>query len=495
VADNFIPLTGGAYQAKSVIANAQRSVNLYPERNGEEDEPPAPVTHYPTPGLTLLVQGDTDPVRGLYFASNNELFAVIGAKVYYVDQNWTLTLLGTMTTSDGTPYTRQTPVSMKDNGTTILLVDGSSQGYTIALATHAFAIYVDASGGLFQNVDRVDYLDTFLFMNCGGTRRWISTTAATTVIDPTYFAEKVGAPDLLETLIAVHHEIILVGQLTSEVWFDEGGAAFPFAEQPGTFIEHGTCAKYSVAKSDISAYWLGRDEQGRGIVFKTQAYKALRISTHAIEQILQGKTLTDAIGYTYQLNGHVFYVLTLPSADITLVYDEATQLWHQWACLGDDGALHRHRSNCFAPAYGGALVVGDYANGKLYKLDPDVYTDAGQPIPRIRSFPTLRNAGKRVTYNRFQADMETGTLPNNYPNNEFVYSNPDGEVSLRWSDDFGKTWGQPLTQNIGPTGAFNTILLWTRLGTGRNRVFELSWSGAFKTALNGAFVSSDVAET
>lgn len=50
------PLVGGAYQAKSIIANAQRCVNLYPEANLPSSQAPVPVTHYPTPGLKKIAQ-------------------------------------------------------------------------------------------------------------------------------------------------------------------------------------------------------------------------------------------------------------------------------------------------------------------------------------------------------------------------------------------------------------------------------------------------------
>jgi hypothetical protein len=41
--------------------------------------------------------------------------------------------------------------------------------------------------------------------------------------------------------------------------------------------------------------------------------------------------ITDAIGYTYQQDGHPFYVLIFPSAEATWVYDVSTQLWHERA--------------------------------------------------------------------------------------------------------------------------------------------------------------------
>lgn len=50
-----VPLTEGAYTTRSVIAEAQRCVNLYGEKNPEDSS--FPFTYYPTPGLRFLVSG------------------------------------------------------------------------------------------------------------------------------------------------------------------------------------------------------------------------------------------------------------------------------------------------------------------------------------------------------------------------------------------------------------------------------------------------------
>ena len=69
-------------------------------------------------------------------------------------------------------------------------------------------------------------------------------------------------------------------------------------------------------------------------------------------------------------------------------------------------------------------------------------------------------------------------------------SNVDFPVSLRFSDDGGITYGQAVVQSLGSGGDFLTQASWNRLGMARDRVFELSWSAPFKTALNGAFVDA-----
>lgn len=475
-----IPLTGGAYQARSIIANAQRCVNLFPERNGEADNPPVPITHYQVPGLVELVQGNVAPVRGLYFASNKQLFAVIGTTVYYVDENFNLTSLGTMLID------RTTPVSMEDNDVDILLVDGTGNGYTINLQTHAFAQLTDTTGA-FVGADKVSYIDTFLVMNKPASQSFYSTLSGEIEFDVTYIAAKSGKPDLLTTLAVVHNEIWLLGQRTTEVWNNAGAADFPFARIQGVFIEHGCIAKHSVAVEDLSVFWLGQDNQGQAIVYRGAAYKCIRVSTHAIEyEFQQYARLDDAIGFCYQIQGHVFYVLTFPSADKTWVLDDSTGLWHEETYTDSNGVAHRIRQNCVANAYG-KLVAGDYANGKLYEITSSVYTDDGMPKVYTRGFPHIVKDSRRLVYDRFTADIQVGT-GSSYRDDLGVEQNP--KITLRWSDDRGASWSQPITQTLGRIGQFNTNVLVTRLGNARDRVFELSWSVAAQSALQGAWIEA-----
>jgi hypothetical protein len=94
---------------------------------------------------------------------------------------------------------------------------------------------------------------------------------------------------------------------------------------PGVFIEHGCVAKHSVAKHDLTVFWLSKDKDGQGVVIAGKNYAAGRISTHAIEQEFSTYSrLDDAIGYTYQQGGHPFYVLSFPTANRTWVFDMAT---------------------------------------------------------------------------------------------------------------------------------------------------------------------------
>jgi hypothetical protein len=134
-----LPLIGGFYQSRSIVADDTQCVNLYPEKNapGSSTE----FTDYLTPGLTLLRQaGAADgpaagSARGGYIASNGQFYCCIGANVYSVDKTWRFFAVGTISTNTSTP------VSMQDNGTTLVIVDGSPNGYVVDLITNAFNPY------------------------------------------------------------------------------------------------------------------------------------------------------------------------------------------------------------------------------------------------------------------------------------------------------------------------------------------------------------------
>lgn len=487
-----IPLMGGAYVSRSVIAEAQRCLNLYPEANPGDAE--VPVTHYPTPGLVSLLQGPAaSGWRGFFVASNGVLFGVLGTKVYKIKNDWTVQELGTLVTDV------HTPVSMADNGATLMIVDGSTHGYLVDLSTLAFSEIADPD---FRGGNFVQYLDSYFVLNEPGTNVWYSSLSNSTDFDGLYYAAKNGSPDPIQAIRVVHREAWLVGVNTTEVWNTVGGASFPFAPLQGVFIQHGTAAKYSLAGWGLQLFWLSRDNNGQAIVVTGESYRARAISTPAIvSEFSKYATIDDAIGMVYQQDSHVFYLLTFPTANKTWVYDASIDQWHERCWLDDNGNENRHRVNCIAFAYG-KVIGGDWQNGTIYELSLDAYSDAGKPIKRLRSFPHLVNEGARIEYISFVADMEVGTgglvagpdfmddFGPDFGPSPVVESDP--MVTLRWSDTRGKSWGNGVLQSMGKTGEFLAFPTWRRLGYARDRVFELSWSTKMKTALNGAYLEVNV---
>ena len=71
----------------------------------------------------------------------------------------------------------------------------------------------------------------------------------------------------------------------------------------------------------------------------------------------------------------------------------------------------------------------------------------------------------------------------------------DNTLTLRWSDDAGASWSDPVQQTIGSVGEYETSIQFRRLGMARSRVVELSWACGLPTALTGVFVEVTTAAT
>jgi len=425
-----------------------------------------------TPGLRLLASIGGGPIRGMH-VFGSYAYVVSGPELYRIDTALTQTLLGTVTGTDA--------VSMADNGIQ-LFVACNPDGFIYNATTGVFGQITDPD---FPGAVTVAYLDSyFVFTEPNSQRAWVTALLDGTSIDPLDYASAEAAPDLLVAHIVSHREVWMFGKNSVEVWYNAGNADFPLSRIQGAFIETGCDAPYSIAKMDNSIWWLGGDDRGRGIIYRSNGYQPARVSTEAIEYAIQKySTISDAIGFAYQQAGHSFYVLTFPTENKTWVYDAATQLWHErlWFNNGD---FVRHRANCKI-IFNDMVIVGDYQNGNIYEYDLETYSDNGTIQRWIRSWralPTGTNNGKRTTHHSLEVFVESGT-------GLVTGQGSDPQIQLRWSDDGGHTWSNYHAKSIGKIGEFGKRVKWQRLGSTsgiNDRVYEISGTDPVKIVITGA---------
>ena len=493
------PILGSSYVARSVNAADARMVNLFPEIVPEGGKEPAFLQR--APGLKgLAIVGD-GPIRGMW-SYGGLGYVVSGLQLYRLKTDWTAELIGNVS---GTG-----PVSMADNGTQLFIAcNGSSFIYNNK--TFVFSSITDSN---FPGAGSVGFIDGYFVFNQPNSQTlWVTGLYDGTSTDPLAFASAEGNPDNIVSLIVDHREVWLFGTQSVEVWYDAGTSNFPLARIQGAFNEIGCAAAYSVAKLDNGLFWLGQDARGQGIVYRSNGYNGIRISTHAVEYaIAQYSYIQDAIAYTYQQEGHSFYVLIFPTANTTWVYDVATQAWHERAGF-NQGQFTRHRSNC-QMAFNNKIVVGDYEDGRVYAFDLDTYTDDGNIQKWLRSWralPSGENNLNRTAHHSLQLDAQTGAYLNPFSDDEFLATqnyenlitesgdflitetgiqyNPQPNVMLRWSDDGGHTWSNEHWKYMGAVGQYFYRTIWRRLGMSvklRDRVYEISGTDPIKIAIMGA---------
>ena len=535
------PILGSAYVARSINAADNRMVNLFPEIIPEGGKEPGFLQR--APGLKFLQTIGTGPIRALWaHQTNGSDFYVVSGREFYklTSTTGTPTLLGTVS---GTG-----PVSIADNGTQIFLAC-NPDGFIYNESTNVFQQITDPD---FAGAVTVSYLDGYFVFNQPNSQIiWVTQLLDGTSVDPLDFASAEGSPDGVVGILSDHRELWVFGTDSVEVWYDSGATDFPLQRIQGAFNEIGCVAPFSIAKLDNGIFWLGTDARGQGIVYRANGYTGQRVSTHAIEwQIQQYGNISDAVAYTYQQDGHAFYVLNFPTGNTTWVYDVATQAWHE-RCGFDNGDFMRHRGNNQCN-FSGNIIIGDFENGNIYQFDLNVYADNNQAQKWLRSWralPTGENNLKRTAQHSLQIDIESGVGLNLYPEyfeetlvtesgdvivaefaqdylvtqsgDQLVTEINDGseplvtqvqppvdyngyalsttsysaapgynpEVMLRWSDDGGHTWSNEHWSPVGKIGEYYKRVFFRRLGMTmkiRDRVYELSMTDPVKIAIMGA---------
>ncbi len=460
---------GPSYSSQSLNAECQECINWYPEmiesRMGKNV-----AALYPTPGLKLFTTLGGSSIRGLFSIWNTpfaepepRLFAISGSTLYRIFPDgsnavWDTTVFA----DDGLPvsvaYDSETPQGLIISGGTAYASSGGSPNYipvTGMLGTPAQCAFCD---GYFIVMlkDSMKFQISALF----DALTWNALDVAIVSV----------SQDNLLSMIVDHRELWLFGYKVSQVYFNSGNPDFPFDPIPGAYIEQGIFAPKSVVRLDNSIFWLGGDERGAGVAWRAQGYTPTRVSNHAVEYAWQQySTMADAIGYSYQDQGHMFWVLSFPTANATWVLDVSTGMWHRrgfWDAANVRYVRHPGQNHAYAF---GKHFVGDWQSGKVYEMSIDYYDDDGAVIRRLRRCPHISNEQKWVFHHQLQVDMEVG----------LGLANPalqgyDPQVVLRWSNDGAKTWGNDHFAAEGKLGEYKRRVIWRRLGRSRDRVYELS---------------------
>ena len=439
------------------------------------------------------------------------------------------TTLTVSAVSSGTLYLGQTIQGVGVSANTMITAFGTGTGgtgtYTVSTSqtVSSETMYglnftqIPSTDGAFSGGNVVDIMDNYFVYNRPGTQQWGSSDLLSPISPALSYGVKDGAPDNLVSLIVDHREVYLLGENSSEVWTDVGAVPFPFQRIPGTSTQHGIAAVFSVARVGNSFAYVSKNIRGQGMIVQMNGYIPQRISTHAVENSIVNQYIDDAIAWTYQLEGHECYVVTFPSLDLTWVYDATTEMWHKWLYVDNNNQYHRHRGNCCA-VFQGLVMVGDYQNGKIYELDKNAYTDDGQEIRRLRRAPHLVSDLQRQYFDEFQIQFQPGvgttgfSVPQTtiqspfviYPDmsykiaaSDIVYLASSNQISssitttypqamLRWSNDGGSTWSNEHWVTIGQAGRYKNRAIWRRLGTARDRIFEVVFTDPVKPVIVSA---------
>jgi len=461
---NFL---GGQHKGFSKNQNSQETVNMFLEVDPSEDNK---LTLYRVDGKTAFLTLPTSPIYGMA-EFRGVLYVVAGSALYKVLNDFSYTTIGTV------DLQFDTTIAANNAGQICFNSGVTNKAFVYNTNTSVLAQITDPA---FYGSPRVDYLDGYgVFVRPNTQEFYVSAYNDFLTFDGLEFNSNGSDPDNLVTGIVDHRELVLFGRKTTSFWFAVEGTTFSLDRRQGADMEVGCAADLSVAKIDNTVFFLGSNAYGSGLVYKLNQYTPQIISNRGIEYLINTfERVDDAFAYTYQKNGHSFYVLTFPTDNKTLVYD---------ASIGDNDlawsiretyGLGRDRASCYAFAFGKHLV-GDFVSGVLYELDENTHTDAGDPIVWSRTCAHIISDFKRIKHKEVVLNFETGVG---------LEDGTDPLVYLTYSDDGGHSYITPREASLGVIGQRKNRVMWARLGNSRDRVYKVFGSEPVKTVLMGGYI-------
>ena len=267
---NFTNFIGPSYTSRAGRFDREKTINMYlelaqnPEQSGKGGQPLALLSF---PGLDLLWNLGSGPIRLTYVASDNySLYVVSGNQVYLIKETSfgvysTPLLLGTISTSTG--Y-----VCAADNGQQVLIVDGINGGGYYSPISSTSPTLTQINSPNFYPADTVAFQDGYFILNQSGTSYYFISDLYSVNFLPLNEANKSGNSDLIVGLICNNRQLYLMGKSTIETWWDAGqSGSTPFARQDGQFVQIGCIAPGTIQKIFNTFMWLGGSAEGQGVVY------------------------------------------------------------------------------------------------------------------------------------------------------------------------------------------------------------------------------------
>jgi hypothetical protein len=494
---------GPSSVARSVNVDAEETINRYIEvlrsptdvYRAVAPTPKVPTgALYPTPGLRPFTMLPGSSVRGL-FTQDDRVYAVSGgvfseALASGTSIAWGLGLNQNSLIAD---------ISSNGQDGNQLLITSGGAVYIFSLITSAFTPI--AASNFPGPIQRSLFAAGYFVCLIGGTNKFVFSALEDGTSWPGLnVAQTSLTSDNKISMIWVNGYLWLFGTKTTEIWTLVGSGNQVFAPVTTNTVDAGISAPFSAASLLNNPVWLSGNEDGARVVLTASGFQPQRISTHAIEAYLDSlSTVSDAIGWTYQQQGHEFYLLYLPEADATLCFDAGTGTWHKRALWTSQGLWAPHLARNHVYAFGKHLV-GDRASGGIYEMSLDQnidlqmtpasntlgYTTTMVPIRRLRRSPHLSNLQQWVYHRFLQIDVNAGVAT-------VTGQGSAPQLMESHSDDGGYTFSNERLMNCGVLGDYRHRAYLQGLGRSRDRVYQITDTDPVPRVLLNAMVNIEEA--
>lgn len=274
--------------------------------------------------------------------------------------------------------------------------------------------------------------------------------------------------------------LVSLGEDTVEFFYDAANAVgTPFNRFEGMGSLIGCAAGDTVVNIDQALCWVAKsNEGGRFVAVLNEGFQPQRISTNAIDEILdkEGTGIANAYAYYVRIAGKLFYVLTLPTtAARTFVFDVNEQKWGEWT--SDTSGSEAFFTAMDSTEADGTMVLLDDSNGRTYDFDPETFQD------------NVAGSAENIEVEIRTPKTDSGNMMNKFMSRAQVIGDLNastGTVNIAYSDDDYQNWSTNRTQDLD-----NHEEWLTRLGVYKRRAFRIQHTLNFPMRLSALEVNVD----
>lgn len=472
-----IPFVGQEARDRSVAVDNQQTTNFITSIKGAGAK--APIVLETAPGLRFIDTAGNGPCRSPQMVQwfhpttrTTALYGVFGDKFVQLRDGLAPIEIGTLATTEGR-------VRIERGRTHMMIVDGQ-RGYTYDGTT-----FQQITDDDFPDIDHdpvgaptfVWYQDGFFMVNNANNDNWhISALEDPDSWNALDFEAANTSPDRALAGVSSNSIVYIIGDETTELYYNSGNPDFPFERILSGTQEVGTLAPQSVAVSDDGVFFLATTPEGGRFIYRIVGQQGAVITQDAQEyQLNEVSDIENAYGYIYKQAGKSFYVLQLGDDQPTLVYNIRTGQFESRSM--SDGTAYRVAG---VGVLNGKNIAGDRRSARYYQFDLNHYLDGDDPLVRRRVTQIYHINNSLMDWHELVIDVETG-------NANALPPGDDPQLRMRYSDDGGLTWSRQLFAAIGKRGATGGRASYFSLGQSRNRVFEIEFSDQINMTISNAY--------
>lgn len=225
--------------------------------------------------------------------------------------------------------------------------------------------------------------------------------------------------------------VIAFKEWSTEFFYDAGNPeGSPLGPVQGNKLNVGCRHAGSIQDVDGTLIWVSRTRSGSVGVHAMDNARGQPIGTPSVERLLQAATFTTCYSVHIKISGHKFYILSLPTDNLTLCYDLATGQWFQWTTTS---GAYLPFNNCIADVNQKTLLQ-HATTGEIVEVSSVVYTDNGVVFP----------------WDLYTDNFDGGTRKPKYLYRMDVIGDqvPGSTMTVRCSEDDYATWGLERTFDL-----------------------------------------------